>query len=142
MKTLILLWILFLGTGLLSSPLQAKSEDKTDSKKMCAQTQAQIRDQEAKKKKIGEENTLLEGQFNEAQKKYQVSQSRLQGQSNCSRGRPNNTAECEEILSAMRKSTAEMDKIQEQINKSSADLLGLDVELDKSQQLSNAYACH
>jgi chromosome segregation ATPase len=142
MRVPVCLVLLFLGISLFSSLLQAKTKDTDDQKKMCAQTQEQIRVQQAKKKKMQEERTPLEDQFLQAKKKYQDSQSRLQGQSHCSKGRPDNSAECEAILSSMRQGTAEMDGIQDKINKMSAEMLEVDVELDKGQQLLNAYSCH
>lgn len=141
MRFLFFLAPLVWGAFFFSTSSQAKTEAQVDSKKICDQTQGQIREQEAKKKKIGEERTQLEGQFTQSQQKYQDAQSRLQGQAHCSHGNPGNSPECENILSTMRQSTAEMDRIQQQIDKFSPDMLEINVELDKAKQLINIYQC-
>jgi hypothetical protein len=122
-------------------PIPAHGGSKSESKKKCQEIRSQIKNQSAKKQKITDERNALEIQFNQAREKYQDAQVRLQGQIGCTRGKSDNSSECESILAAMRQATAEMDGVQEKINQSSAGMSQVDVELEKGRLWLKAYQC-
>ncbi len=122
------------------SPALHAGEDK-DTRRSCDQIKKQLKGLTAEKQKLSGQKAALESEFAKAREKFESYRSRLGSMSGCSKGNPDNSAGCEEVLKGLDLSGTEMNRADEQKKSIGQGITGLENQLVQPQAEWKAYGC-
>lgn len=91
---------------------EAKGEESTATLKRCEQLLTEKKDLNRQMNQVKEEQEKLQKQYQSARAAFEKYKSKLVPLTGCALGKPDNTPECEKVLTGQREATGQLDKIQ------------------------------
>lgn len=129
--------VLILGICTLAGPAFGEK----DSKKICKEAQAQLESLQKQMEELKATKAKLTEEFNEARSRFEKYRSQHSGMKGCSKGNPNNSPECQQVLDGLAQAGADMNRIDAQRDQLGPKKLALENEMFKPQGQLKVHQC-